>query len=302
MAPAARALARKLGLDPAQVPGSGPGGRVTREDVEAWAARRERLVPVTDAVALEVLTEGAGDPVVLLPGFGMDVSAFAFQTSVLAESHRVIGVNPRGVGLSDAPDESVYDLETSARDVAALLAEPAHVIGASLGSGVALELALAHPECVRSLVLLTPLVETTGRLRAVVEAWCRTAATADADTLASMLLPWLFSSRFLADDDARQRTRRGLAAGLARVPATTLERASAGLEAWSGSRGRDLQRLEVATLVLVAGADLLTPDGEAVAARIPGARTIVVPGVGHALAVEGVRLVNDAIREHLDRS
>src|SRR5439155_1195372 len=44
--PAARALARRLGVEPARVPGTGPGGRVTREDVEAWAARRRALVPV----------------------------------------------------------------------------------------------------------------------------------------------------------------------------------------------------------------------------------------------------------------
>src|SRR5213079_279645 len=36
--PAARALARELHVDPACIAGSGTGGRVTREDVEAWAA------------------------------------------------------------------------------------------------------------------------------------------------------------------------------------------------------------------------------------------------------------------------
>ena len=77
--PAARALARELHVDPARIPGTGPGGRVTREDVEAWAARRQALVPVAEGVALEVPTEGAGDPVMLLPGFGTDVSMFARQ-------------------------------------------------------------------------------------------------------------------------------------------------------------------------------------------------------------------------------
>src|SRR5207247_269880 len=97
--PAARALARRLGVEPARVPGTGPGGRVTREDVEAWAERRRALVPVAEGVALEVPTEGAGDPVVLLPGFGTDVSMFARQIPVLAERWHVLGVNTRGEGL-----------------------------------------------------------------------------------------------------------------------------------------------------------------------------------------------------------
>jgi pimeloyl-ACP methyl ester carboxylesterase len=299
VAPAARALARRLGLDAADVPGSGPGGRVTREDVEAWSARKAALTSVADDVALEVLSEGSGDPVVLLPGFGMDVSSFAFQTPVLSATHRVIGVNPRGVGLSDAPECSVYDLAGAAQDVASLVEEPAHVVGASLGTGVAIELALTHPDRVRSLVLLTPLLESTGRLQAVIEAWCRIAATADADTLASALLPWLFSGRFLFDVRLRERTRRGLAASLARVPASTLERTAAGLQAWSGTRWDQLGELRVPTLVLVAGGDLLTPDGEAIARSIPGARAVVIPEAGHALAVEAAEAVNAAIQQHL---
>ena len=86
------------------IAGSGPGGRVTREDVEAWVERRRDLVEVAPGVALEVPQQGSGDPVLLLPGFGTDVSAFAPQIAALAERFRVLGVNPRGVGLSDAPE------------------------------------------------------------------------------------------------------------------------------------------------------------------------------------------------------
>ena len=40
---AARKLARELDIDPEQVTGSGPGGRVTRQDVEAFREEIERL-------------------------------------------------------------------------------------------------------------------------------------------------------------------------------------------------------------------------------------------------------------------
>jgi hypothetical protein len=57
---------------------------------------------------------------------------------------------------------------------------------------------------------------------------------------------------------------------------------AAGLVAWSGTREKDFARIAAPTLVLAGGADLLTPDGEAVARAIPGARCVVVPGAGHA--------------------
>ncbi|MBW2373317.1 MAG: alpha/beta fold hydrolase [Deltaproteobacteria bacterium] len=299
MAPAARALARKRGFDPAEIPGTGPGGRVTKQDVEAWAVRRETLVEATDGVRLEVPTQGQGDLLLLLPGFGSDVSSFSLQASELATRHRVLGINPRGVGASDAPALDVYDVGQAADDAAAVCPEPAHWVGASLGAAVALEAAILHPQRVRSLVLITPFVEATSRLGAVTDAWCRVASDASTETLARMLLPWLFSERFLGDAKARERTLRGLAASVARVPATTLERSAAGLRAWSGTRREALGRIEVPTLILVAGGDLLTPDAAALAGAIPNARSVVVPEAGHALAIEAPDAVNEAIAAHL---
>jgi pimeloyl-ACP methyl ester carboxylesterase len=298
VAPAARALARTLGIDVSTIPGSGPGGRVTKEDVEAFAARREHLIEVAPGVRLEVLREGHGESMLLLPGFGTDVSAFALQMRAFVETHRVIAVNPRGVGLSDAPAEPRYDVVTAAADAAAVLSEPAHVVGASLGAATAIELALRCPERVRSLTLITPFVEVTARLRAVLDAWCRVAAQASVETLARMLLPWLFSPGFL-DSPAVERTTRGLAAACANVPVTTLERAAAGLVAWSGSRSGALALLHQPTLVLAAGADLLTPDAEAVGRQIPNATVIVVAGAGHALAIEAADEVTVALRTHV---
>ena len=178
----------------------GPGGRVLKQDVEGWAARREGLVVVAEGLALEVSVAGEGDPVLLLPGLGTDVAAFARQTPMLVESHRVQGVNPRGVGLSDAPDTPSYDVADLAADAASLIATPTHVIGASLGAAVAIELALSRPERVRSLTLITPFLEAGPRLLAVAEGWCRIAAAAGADAVAGMLLPWLFSGGYLADE------------------------------------------------------------------------------------------------------
>ncbi|MEE2675146.1 MAG: alpha/beta fold hydrolase [Myxococcota bacterium] len=299
VAPAARALAKKHGVEIDLVSGTGPNGRVTKQDVERWLAAREALTPVEAGVRLEVLREGAGDPVVLLPGFGTDVSSFALQTPILAPDFEVIGVNPRGVGASDAPDLEAYEVGRAAEDVAAVLEAPAHVIGASLGAAVALELALSHPDRVRSLSLITPFLEASPRLAAVSEAWVRLAGEASPDTLAAFLAPWLFGEKMLADEKARARTLRGLASSVPRSPAVTLARTRAGLVAWSGSRGPDLGEIRVPTLVLLAGDDLLTPNGAAVAAAIPEAKCESIEGCGHALAIDGAEVVNRLLREHL---
>jgi pimeloyl-ACP methyl ester carboxylesterase len=148
---------------------------------------------------------------------------------------------------------------------------------------------------VRSLTLITPFVAASPRLRAALDAWQRLAAEASPATLARALAPLLFSDVLLADAARRERTLRGLAASAARVPAPTLERMAAGLTAWSGTREKDLAEIHAPTLVLAGGADLLTPDAEAVARAIPGARCVVVPGAGHALASDAPDAVAEAL-------
>ena len=298
--PAARARARELGVDPAQVPGSGPGGRVTREDVEAYAASRPRRVAVGGGVAIEVVAAGSGPEVLLLPGLGTDVAVFARQTPTLSARFRVLGMNPRGVAGSDAPEANRYDLSTLAADAARLVDHAVHVVGASLGAAVAIELALAHPERVRSLALLAPFVTASPRLLAVLDAWCRIAEEASAEALATALLPWFFSDRLLADPTAAARTRRGLAAILSRVPPRTLARTAAGLRAWSGTRSAMLGTIAVPTLVIAGADDLLVPDAPALADALPSAQRLTVAGAGHAVGLEAAEIVNAAILRHLE--
>lgn len=299
--PAARAFAKEHGVEVTAVVGTGPQGRVTREDVEAYVAARARLVAVGGGVSLEVFAQGQGDPVVLIPGFGSDVSVFARQIQALAERHRVLAVNPRGVGASDGPDEPVYELAVVAREVMAVAGAPAHVVGASLGAAVAIEAALEQPDRVRSLTLITPFVEVNGRLLAVIDAWCQVAAEASPAALAAMLLPLLFSVEQLADGRARERIGRGLAGMVTRVPAASLLRYAAGLRAWSGRRRAALARVAVPTLVIAGADDLLTPDARDVADGIPGARFVAIGGAAHAVALEVPEAVLGAILEHLGR-
>lgn len=285
--PAARRLAKERGIDLSRLAGSGPGGRITREDVEALADRLAARLEVAPGVHLDVAASGSGPPVLLIPGFGTDASAFAPQIPRLAEKYRVLAMNPRGLGFSDAPESERYDVATAAADAAKIIGEtPAHVVGASLGAATAIELALQRPELVRSLTLITPLLSTTARLEAVMEAWCALATAGDRDVLARFLAPWMFSERTLKDRDKRERIVRALGQTAGAVRADVLRRWAKGAAAWSGSRAQDLVSITAPTLVVAAGADLLTPDAAAIADAIPRAKLMTIEGAGHAVAIE----------------
>jgi len=145
--------------------GSAPGaaGRVwqTQDGVRPAAApvapTRAYSVSVAPGEVLHVEATGNGDPVVILPGlFG---SAFGFRKIVepiAALGHRVVVVEPLGVGASGRPKNADYSLEAQARRVAAVLdslrVSGAIIVAHSVGSSVALRLALARPTLVHGIV------------------------------------------------------------------------------------------------------------------------------------------------------
>jgi pimeloyl-ACP methyl ester carboxylesterase len=232
----------------------------------------------------------------------MDSSVFAPQVAVWSRSFCLLGVHARGVGRSDAPATERYDIDTAADDVAALLPHGGHVVGASLGAAIAIELALRHPERVRSLTLITPVVTATARLLAVLDGFCRLAASASPEVTAAALLPWFFSTAFLGQDESRTRASRGLAQLVARTRAESLQRWRLGLAAWSGTREHLLGTLDVPTLIIAAGEDLLTPDAEQLAAQISSAKCLVLPRCGHAVSLEAPEAVTEAVLAHWSRT
>jgi pimeloyl-ACP methyl ester carboxylesterase len=94
-------------------------------------------------------------------GWGCDHSAFAPQAEFFRRSHRVVSVDLRGHGKSDAPHQD-YTMAAFADDLAWLCTELALskpiVVGHSMGGNVALELAARYPETCASIVLIDSLV------------------------------------------------------------------------------------------------------------------------------------------------
>lgn len=110
-----------------------------------------------DAVELAYGEAGHGPPLALIHGLGSSRNDWLLQLPALTERYRTVAPDLRGHGLSPKP-AGPYRIGQMAADVALLLlrlnARPAHVLGISLGGAVAQQLALDHPELVRSLILV----------------------------------------------------------------------------------------------------------------------------------------------------
>ncbi len=107
---------------------------------------------------LEVLVQGRGRPIVLLPSLGRGAHDFdAIAVKLAQAGYRVLRPQPRGIGASRGPWEGVK-LEDLAADIAAVVeandAGPAFVVGHAFGNRVARTLATLRPELVRAVSLV----------------------------------------------------------------------------------------------------------------------------------------------------
>ena len=118
-----------------------------------------------NGVHLYVETYGAGTPLLLLHGGMLTIDLdFADLIPTLAGRHLVIAVEQQGHGRTADIDRPITPANLAA-DVVGLLdhlgVDRAHVLGHSMGAAVALELAVSHPDRVRSVVPITSSSFTT---------------------------------------------------------------------------------------------------------------------------------------------
>lgn len=104
-------------------------------------------------------THGAGEPVILIPGFASGAWNWFRQIEELSKVFQIITFDPRGIGRSEADEKDLRELsmQTFVKDVKRILdelkIEKAHVLGASFGGFVAQEFALEFPDRIDKLIL-----------------------------------------------------------------------------------------------------------------------------------------------------
>jgi 3-oxoadipate enol-lactonase len=250
---------------------------------------------------------GAGEPVLLITGWTVSSAVFDPVADLYLPHVRVLAYDHRGTGRSERWLGPV-SIAMLAADAARVLDDRgvagAHVVGLSMGAGVALELALRMPHRVKSLVLVG------GGAGGPTTAWpdLRTAAGA-VGTLVSDTVrhrqAWpaaaLFSTRF-RDEHPDEVSEYMSYFGRYRAPpwASGWQVLAA---ACFGRRG-SLSRVRAPTLVLHGGRDVMAPIANAhlLAEGIPGAELHVVPDSGHAVPLEHPRasaqLLVEWVRRH----
>lgn len=250
------------------------------------------------------LDEGSGPPLVLLHGWAMSSAVFADLGLALGRDRRVILPDLRGHGAS-AP--SPFDLDLLASDLAALLERldlrDVALAGWSLGG----QIALATLPRIRDRVSRLALLSSTPRFT-VGEGWPHGLPAQQVEILAHRVrrdpgraLPRFFDGMFVPgelDDDARVRV--AAIRDALQPPAPAAAQSGLALLAAADLRGA-LGAVDRPTLVVHGEADPVCPAGagRALAAAIPGARLLVVPGAGHAPFLSRPAAIADALHRFL---
>ncbi len=225
---------------------------------------------------------GAGAPMVLIRGIGTSGYVWGAFADDLARSFRILWFDNRGAGRTDIPP-GPYTMRQMADDTARLLRQlehwPAHVVAVSLGGMIAQELAINHPELVRTLVLGCTDCGGAEAIRpSDAEQGLRPAA--DPGEAARRAVEAIYSTKWL---DANAEEVAAIQARRATYPATP-----AGYQAQlqavltHDTVGR-LDRVRAPVLVLTGTADRVIPweNSRRLARRIPGAELITYGGAGH---------------------
>jgi len=243
-----------------------------------------------DGVTLRFEVHGRGRTVLLTHGYGATMRMWDRQVAHFADHYRIILWDMRGHGGSGDPvDPAAYSQAQTVGDMAAILdycgAERAIIGGIALGGVMSLALHRAHPERVEALLLFD-----TGpglRNREARLAWNHR-ANARAHNLETKGLAALGRGREVRL--ACHRSALGLAA------------AARGMLVQQDSQLIDsLPTIAVPTLVLVGSEDAdFFADSNLMAARIPGARRVVIADAGAIANLDQPRAFNKAVRAFLD--
>lgn len=264
---------------------------------------------VTDGRRLAWREAGSGAPALLLHCTLAHSGAWSGVMARLSDRLAMRAPDLPGHGRTDLDPDRLPQEQAMADALALPPADrPAHVIGHSFGGTVALRLAIEAPDRVASLSLYEPVLfallaaDDPAAFAAETAAAARERACMAAGDWAGAAEAFL--GRWGAPGGLAALPEASRAAMVAGMPFVRRSEADIADPATARPRPEDLGRIIAPTLVM-AGADsppAVAAIGAALAARIPGARRVVLPGLGHMGPITRPDAVADALRAVLPGS
>jgi pimeloyl-ACP methyl ester carboxylesterase len=281
-----------------------------------------------NGLQIEVDVQGpeGGEPVLLVMGLGMQLVAWPDElvAELVARGFRVVRFDNRDVGLSEGHDHlgmpgmvgpmlrytlrlpvpAPYKLRDMADDAVGVLdalgIPAAHVCGASMGGMIAQQMAVRHPQRVKSLTLIMTtsgarhLPQPSLRVRQALLAKPRSNAVADVVAHLEGLVHTIGSPGY-RPDPARLRQRLQASVLRAYRPSGTARQLLAIVA--DGDRTPLLRQIRHPTRVIHGADDPLVPPaaGQHLASQIAGATLDLVPGMGHDLPLPLLPRIADGI-------
>lgn len=257
-----------------------------------YAGPPSRFVELGDGLTVHLRDEGPRDapPIVLLHGSNADLHTWQPWVDRLTDRYRVIRFDQRGHGLTGPAASGDYARKAFAADVGkvaeALGLERFALGGNSMGGGIALEFALAHPERLSGLIL----VDAVGAPRleqAKGNIGFTLARMPGTSWLMGHITPRSLIERSLRQSVSNQSIVTDAAVNryweLLRYPGNRQATAARFRTEETPFTPAALATLRVPTLVIWGAGDGLVPlsSGHWLAERIPGARIEVLEGIGH---------------------
>jgi pimeloyl-[acyl-carrier protein] methyl ester esterase len=258
-----------------------------------------------NAPSLHIETVGAGEPLVLLHGWGLHGGLFSPLYAPLLNRFTLHNVDLPGHGYSSACEP--YDLPTLVgclNGATAHIAGPMSVLGWSFGGMLAQAWALAHPDRCKRLILLCTKPKfiqspqwPLGTPPAVLQSFVDDFSEKPDETMLRFL-----TLNVVGTDGAREVLTRMRAIALGRAPVQRVA-LTQGLEILRTFDVRErLHEITQPTLVITGGLDRLThPDvGAFYASKLPTAQVFHVPRAAHAPQLSHTLPVAQAIRTFAD--
>jgi 3-oxoadipate enol-lactonase len=262
-------------------------------------------MPSVDASGTELhyLRAGEGEPMLLIQG--MSATHLAWGRSFLDEIEHgfdAIVFDNRGMGLSGQAELPFATADLAADTIGlmdALDLETTHVVGISMGGMIAQELALAHPERIRTLTIGASYCGgPNGTLMASADLQMLGEAYASGERERVFRAMWEINlSPGFREDDSRFAAFTEMGSALPAPQPVVLQQMRACAAHDTHAR---LSEISLPTLVIHGDVDRLLgyENGREIAAVIPGARLETLEGVGHMFWWEQPQRSAELIREH----